>query len=160
MEASVTLFDANRLEKGQHVNLTSEDVQGTFAGRIRRINRVLDSTSLMVKVYIHLKDPRLRDGMYMIARTDGKPVSNAVTVSKELLVGNNRLFAVEDSVLVLKPVRVVAERGDAAIVRGLEDGTNILGEVWAEAREGLEIPQFSKSIQGTNGMQPAGKEQK
>jgi multidrug efflux pump subunit AcrA (membrane-fusion protein) len=160
MEASVTLFDANRLEKGQHVNLTSEDVQGTFEGRIRRINRVLDSTSLMVKVYIHLKDPRLRDGMYMIARTDGKPVSNAVTVSRELLVGNNRLFAVEDSVLVLKPVRVVAERGDAAIVRGLEDGTKILGEVWAEAREGLEIPQFSKSIQGTNGMQPAGKEQK
>ena len=160
MEASVTLFDANRLEKGQHVNLTSEDVQGTFEGRIRRINRVLDSTSLMVKVYIHLKDPRLRDGMYMIARTDGKPVSNAVTVSKELLVGNNRLFAVEDSVLVLKPVRVVAERGDAAIVRGLADGTKILGEVWEEAREGLEIPQFSKSIQGTSGMQPAGKEQK
>ena len=140
MEASVSLFDANRLEVGQSVTLTSEDVQGTFTGHIRRINRVLDPTSLTVKVYIHLQDPRLRDGMYMIAGTEGKPVPGAVAVSKDLIRENNRLFAVENSVLVLKPVRVVAERGDVAIVRGLADGTKILGEVWAEAREGLELP--------------------
>jgi membrane fusion protein (multidrug efflux system) len=151
MEASVGLFDANRLDVGQPVTLTSEDVQGTFTGHIRRINRVLDPTSLTVKVYIHLKDPHLRDGMYMIARTEGKPVSSAVAVSKDLLVENNRLFAVENSVLVLKPVRVVAARGDLAIVRGLADGTRILGEVWAEAREGVEIPEKNALGMQTSG---------
>ena len=158
MEASVTLFDANRLEKDQPVNLTSEDVQGTFTGHIRRINRVLDPTSLTVKVYIHLKDSRLRDGMYMVARTEGNPVPGAVAVAKDLLVENSRLFAVEDSVLVLKTIRVVAERGDTAIVRGLADGTKILGEVWAEAREGVEIPQSPKNgpKKHFNGMDPAG----
>jgi membrane fusion protein (multidrug efflux system) len=156
MEASVSLFDANRLEVAQHVNLISEDVQGTFTGHIQRINRVLDPTSLTVKVYIHLQDPRLRDGMYMVARTEGKPVSGAVAVAKDLLVENSRLFAVEDSVLVLKPVRVVAERGDVAIVRGLADGTKILGDVWAEAREGMKIPQFSKSIQDSKGIPSSG----
>ncbi|NIM12157.1 MAG: HlyD family efflux transporter periplasmic adaptor subunit [Candidatus Aminicenantes bacterium] len=156
MEASVSLFDANRLEVAQPVNLTSEDVQGTFTGHIRRINRVLDPTSLTVKVYIHLQDPRLRDGMYMVARAEGMPVSGAVAVAKDLLVENSRLYAVEDSVLVLKPVRVVAERGDLAIVRGLADGTKILAEVWAEAREGMEIPQFSTSVQDSKGMPSSG----
>lgn len=158
MEASVTLFDANRLEMGQYVNLTSEDVQGIFAGRIQRINRVLDATSLTVKVYIHLKDSRLRDGMYMVARTEGKPIAGAVAVTKDLLVENSHLFAVENSILVLKPIRVVAERGDTAIVRGLADGTKILGEVWAEAREGIEIPQSPKSGRNKhfNGMDPDG----
>lgn len=141
MEASVTLFDANRLKVGETVTITGDDVQGTFKGDIQRINRVLDPTSLTVKVYIHLKDPGLRDGMYMSARTEGAPVSNAVAVSKDLLVGGNRLFAVENAKLVLKTVRVAAERGDTAFVRGLQDGTKILGEVWAEAREGLTIPQ-------------------
>jgi membrane fusion protein (multidrug efflux system) len=141
MEASVSLFDANRLETDQPVSLTSEDVQGEFTGYIRRINRVLDPTSLTVKIYIHLQDPRLRDGMYMVAKAEGKPISNAVAVAKDLLVENNSLFVVENSVLVLKPVRVVAERGDIAIVRGLAPGTKILGEVWAEARVGMEIPQ-------------------
>jgi len=141
MEASVSLFDANRLETDQPVSLTSEDVQGEFTGYIRRINRVLDPTSLTVKIYIHLQDPRLRDGMYMVAKAEGKPISGAVAVAKDLLVENNSLFVVENSVLVLKPVRVVAERGDMAIVRGLAPGTKILGEVWAEARVGMEIPQ-------------------
>lgn len=158
MEASVTLFDANRLEAGQIVRLTSEDVQGTFEGRIQRINRVLDSTSLTVKVYIHLKDRRLRDGMYMIARTGGTPVTDAVTVSKDLLVEGNRLYAVENSVIVLKPVRVVVERGDTAIVRGLPDGTQILGEVWNEAREGMELPLSPQGGAKTaaGGVQPSG----
>lgn len=141
MEASVGLFDANRLKVGESVELTCDDVQGTFEGNIRRINGVLDPTSLTVKVYIHLKDPRLRDGMYLKAKTGGEPVPDAVAVSKDLLVDNTHLYAVENSVLVLKPVRVVVERGDKAIVRGLPDGTRILGEAWPEAREGLEIPQ-------------------
>ncbi|MCP5104074.1 MAG: HlyD family efflux transporter periplasmic adaptor subunit [bacterium] len=141
MEASVSLFDANRLETGQSVTLSSEDVQGTFEGTIRRVNRVIDPTSLLVKVYIHLKDSRLRDGMYLAAKTEGTPVADAVAVSKDLLVENRRLFAVENGKLVLKPVRVVAERGDTVIVRGLPDGTRILAAVWAEAREGLELPE-------------------
>ena len=84
-----------------------------------------------------------------------------MAVAKDLLRENSRLFAVENSVLVLKPVRVVAEKGDLAIVRGLADGTKILGEVWAEAREGMKIPQTpgSDPKKHANGRQPAaGKE--
>lgn len=162
MEASVSLFDANRLETDQPVNLTSEDVQGNFTGYIRRINRVLDPTSLTVKVYIHVEDPQLRDGMYMFAKADGRPIPGAVAIAKDLLRENKYIFAVENSVLVLKPVRVVAERGDIAIVRGLANGTKILGEVWAEAREGIKIPQSPKTTpkKHNRGITPSiGKEQ-
>jgi hypothetical protein len=155
MEASVSLFDAGRLDVGQRVTLTSEDVQGTFTGHIRRINRVLDPTSLTVKIYIHTKDPLLRDGMYMVAETEGKPVTNAAEISKDLLLENNCLYAVENSVLALKPVRVIAERGDTAIVRGLADGTKILGGVWAEARVGMEIPKSEKGGRSENTARPA-----
>jgi membrane fusion protein (multidrug efflux system) len=153
MEASVGLFDANRLKEGQKIELTCDDIQGTFEGEIKRINRVLDSESLTVKVYIKLKDPRLRDGMYLESSTDGEPVPNAVMISKDLIVDNNRIYAVENSVLVLKPVRVIAARGDRAIVRGLPDGTRILGEAWSEAREGVEIPQAAAPAGGIAGMQ-------
>jgi membrane fusion protein, multidrug efflux system len=158
MEASVSLFDANRLEINQPVKLVSEDVKGVFSGYLRRINRVLDPASLMVKVYIHLQDPRLRDGMYMVATAEGKPVPGAMAIPKDLLRKNHRVFALEDSVLVLKPVQVVAERGDMAIVRGLAEGTKILGEVWAEAREGMKIPQSSPDLREPGKIQPPGLE--
>ena len=155
MEASVGLFAANRLDIGQEVALTSEDLRGTFPGVIRRINRVLDNATMTVKVYIHLQDSRLRDGMYMKAKAEGKPVQDAFTVSKDLLVDNNLLYTIENSVLVMKPVQVVAERGDTVIVRGLDNGTKILGKLWAEAREGLEItPDTPVSLEETAGVSP------
>jgi len=141
MEAAVGLFDANRLALGQEVTLKTEDVRGTFTGKIQRINRVIDSNSMTVKVYIQASDPRLRDGMYMQAQTEGAPIPRAFAVAKDLLDENNRLFVVKDSLLHLQPVEIIGEKGGQAIIRGLADGTRILGETWAEAKEGKPLPK-------------------
>lgn len=146
MEAAVALFDANRLRVGQPVELKSEDVRGDFSGKIQRINRVIDRNSMTVKVYIHTSDSRLRDGMYMQARCEGKPIARAFAVAKDLLVGTNRLYVVEDSRLRLQPVEIVGEKGGRIFFRGLAEGTRILGEVWPEAKEGKELPRAEKSI--------------
>ena len=150
MEAAVNLFEANQLKVGMTVNLETEDTQGKFTGRIQRINSVIDKKSMSVKVYIHVSDSRLRDGMYMIGHVQGKPISNGFMVSKDLLVGSDQLFTVKDSVLVLEKIEIAAEKGGRIIVRGLEDGTQILGEVWKEARAGKKIPQTVKPAYSGN----------
>jgi len=142
MEAAVGLFEANRLKVGQAVTLKTEDVRGTFSGKIQRINRVIDRSSMTVKVYIHTRDPRLRDGMYMQAHTEGEPITDAYAVAKDLLVENNRLYVVRDSILRLRQVNIIGERGGRVIIRGLADGTRILGETWSEAKEGKQLPSF------------------
>ena len=141
MEAAVILFDANRLKVNQQVQLTTEDVDGTFTGTIHRINRVIDRNSMSIKVYIHTRDPRLRDGMFMQARTEGEAILNAFMVSKDLLVGGNQLFVIHNSTLNLQTVKIIGEPGGEIIVRGLADGVQLLGEVWAEAVEGKKILQ-------------------
>ena len=150
MEAAVDLSEANRLKVGMEVTLQTEDLQGSFKGRIQRINSVIDRKSMSVKVYIHISDSRLRDGMYMMGNLLGEPVPFAYMVSKDLLVGENQLFTVEDSVLRLLKVEIVGERGGQIIVRGLEDGTRILGGVWKEAKEGIKIPWQDKPINSRN----------
>lgn len=143
LEAAVILFDANRLKVGQQVLLTTEDVRGAFKGSIHRINRVIDPNSLSIKVYIHTRDHRLRDGMFMEAKTPGKPIIHAFTVNKDLLVDRDQLFEVVDNRLHLRRINIIGEKGGKIIVRGLPDGTRLLGEVWAEAAEGKEIPSIS-----------------
>jgi multidrug efflux pump subunit AcrA (membrane-fusion protein) len=140
LEAAVVLFDANRLQVGQQVSLTTEDVGGRFKGSIHRINRVIDPNSMSVKVYIHTRDTRLRDGMFMQAVTPGKPILNAYALKKDLLVGRDQLFEVTRGKLRLRKVNIIGEKGGNIIVRGLPDGTRLLGEVWAEAAEGKELP--------------------
>ncbi len=148
MEAAVGLFEANRLKIGQPVTLKTEDVRGAFSGKIQRINRVIDRSSMTVKVYIHTRDSRLRDGMYMQAHTEGEPITDAYSVAKDLLVEKNRLYVVEDSILRLRQVEIIGEKGGRVIIRGLADGTRILGEAWSEAKEGKQLPPLKTGKQG------------
>ena len=139
LEAPVGLFDLSRVRVGQTVNLKTQDVNGDFKGRIQRINRVIDRNSMTVKVYIHLTGPLLKEGMYMTGQTRGTPIAMAYTLAKDLLVDNDRIYVVKDNRLVLKKVEIVGKMGDRVIVRGLSDGTRILGETWVEAREGAQV---------------------
>jgi multidrug efflux pump subunit AcrA (membrane-fusion protein) len=140
MEASAGLTEVELLDTGQEAVLTSEDVPGEFRGTIQRINRVIDRSSMTVKVYIHTRHPILKDGMYMTAYLKSRPVKNVFSISRDLLTEKNRVYAVKDSILTLVPVKVAAENGSMILVRGLEDGIRILGEPWSEARPGKKIP--------------------
>lgn len=140
LEAPVGLFDLNRIQVNQTVNLRVRDVNGDFKGRIVRINSVLDRNSMSVKVYIHMSDPLLKEGMYLSGHVQGAPIIMAYALPKDLLVGNDHIYTVDKNRLTLKKIEVVGEMGDRVIVRGLADGTRILGQTWSEAREGAPIP--------------------
>lgn len=140
MMANVSLFAANRLKQGQSVTLATRDLGGRFEGRIQRINRVIDQNTMQVKIFIHLKDTRLRDGMYMTGVVTGEPIPDAFTFDRDLLIDKDHIFVAEGSVLTKKQIEVVEHRGNIVIARGLSDGTKILGQKWAEAREGSKIP--------------------
>lgn len=147
MEASVSHHEADRLRTGQAVTLASEDVRGSFRGTIQRINNVIDRASMTVKVYIQTRDQGLKDGMYMTARAESLPFRHVFTVAKDLMTDGEQIYTVQDSILHLTRVSVVAELGDRVIVRGLEDGTLILGEPWADAREGAKLPPATRMAQ-------------
>jgi multidrug efflux pump subunit AcrA (membrane-fusion protein) len=147
MEAAVNVRDAERLRVGQVVTLKSDVVPGAFEGSIVRINPVIDRSTMTSRVYIHTRDSRLTDGMYLTARVEAAPIRDAIAVLKDL-VSEGRLFTVVDSTLVSTPVSVVAEMGDRVVVRGLADGAQILGEAWVEAREGARLPGATQSPQG------------
>ncbi|HHS13529.1 MAG TPA: HlyD family efflux transporter periplasmic adaptor subunit [bacterium] len=154
MKAAVGIRDADRLRVNQPVTLISEVLNGTFEGRIVRISPVIDRSSMSMTVFIQTRDPRLMDGMYLTALLKGAPVSDVFVIPRDLLVNRDMVYAVRDSVLMLKRIAVADEDGDRVMVRGLEDGTRILGEPWAEAKEGVRLPAGSgtpPSGMGRNG---------
>jgi multidrug efflux pump subunit AcrA (membrane-fusion protein) len=140
MEASAGLQDAERLAVGQKVLMTSEDVKGSFEGTVQRMNSVIDRASMTIKVYIHTRSSRLREGMYMTARVRANPLENVCAIDRDLLIDGRKIYALRDSVLELIDVTVAGAKGDRVFIRGLKDGSEILGEAWAEARPGIRLP--------------------
>ncbi|MBN2226408.1 MAG: HlyD family efflux transporter periplasmic adaptor subunit [candidate division Zixibacteria bacterium] len=139
LEASVGINDVGHLHIGDRVTLTSDDVAGEFPGTIERINEKIDQSSQTVMIYIITEDKRLKDGMYITAEMSTIPIPDAIQVSRELLVGGDRLYTIQDDRLVLQKVEVMVDDNDQVVVTGLADGTVLLTEVVEDAYDGMPL---------------------
>jgi len=143
LEVSVGLRDAGFLEPGSIVMLSSEDIGGTFKGVVRRVNKAISSATQTVSVYVEVNDSRLSDGMFLSARQE-IAMDSAFVVPRRLLRQDDRIFVIEDSLVVLKKVRVVMASDDRAAVRGLDEGTFIVLDPDAGLREGMNAAHLLK----------------
>lgn len=145
LPAAAGIHDVQHLKPGDPVILTSDEIEGQFKGKIQRINAVIDKTSQSVMVYITSHDKRLKDGMYCKADIKSSPIREAVRIPRKAVVGNGHVFTVQDSILTLTSVEILGDDKNHFIVKGLENGTRILGEPSAGLSDGMNINQIQKN---------------
>ncbi len=139
LEATIGVNKIQHINKGDLIELTSDDIPGKFEGKITRINNIIDRKSQSVKIYITTKEKQLKDGMYLTAHITSAEIENAIRIPRILLQENDKVFTVNDSILHLKSVNVAAVENGHIIVKGLEDGLKILGSPIANATDGMKI---------------------
>ena len=140
LAAPVSVDQVQYLRVGDRVKMTSEDIEGEFEGRIERINEIIDRRTQTVTVYIHTRNDRLKDGMFLVARVFSRPIDDAMWITEDLLVGTDHVYTVnQDSILTLQKVDVISNQSGGVIVRGLSDGQKIVGQPLTNASEGTKI---------------------
>ncbi|MFK7937293.1 MAG: efflux RND transporter periplasmic adaptor subunit, partial [Saprospiraceae bacterium] len=139
LEATIALGDLKFIKPGNSVTLTSADVNGNWKGRIKRISNQIDPRSQTVTVFISVGGKNLREGMYLTGEIKGSSIGEGVRIPRELLVNQRAIYTVQDSMLSLMDVNVVKITADKAILRGLQDGTIILGENLSTAYDGMKV---------------------
>lgn len=150
LEVTVPLSDLKYITTGNSVMLTSDDIEGSWSGRIKRINDQVDAGTQTVKVFISVSGKNLREGMYLHGDVAAASIDNAVQLPRDLLVNQNSVYIVRDSMLKLRPVQVVKITDEAAIVRGLEDGTPLLKEMITGAFDGMNVKVKGQSGETTS----------
>ena len=105
MEVSVNAEFADLLKKGKPVKLHNLEKTKEYTGKVIRINGKVDATSQTIKAYIQVAHEDLREGTYLEADLTARSESNAIEVSRKLLVDNKQMFVVRDSVLDLIDVK-------------------------------------------------------
>lgn len=142
MEVSVNAEFANLLKKGNTVNLHNLEKTKTYTGKVVRINGKVDATSQTIKAYIEIAHQDLKEGMYLEADLRARSESNAIEVSRKLLVDNKQLYVVKDSVLDLVDVNPVYFSAESAVIIGLENGTQILSKSIPGSYPGMSVKVF------------------
>ena len=98
-----------------------------------------------IKAIIEVTGANLKEGQYLEVALSAKSEENAFEVSRNLLVENNKLYVVKDSILDLVTVNLIFENQQTVVVKGLSDGTQILAKPIPGAHAGMLVKIFTEN---------------
>jgi multidrug efflux pump subunit AcrA (membrane-fusion protein) len=140
MEVSVNAEFADMIRVGKSVTLTSANKLKIYSGKVVRVNAKLDQVSQTINVYIELKHADLKEGMFLEANLQAKTISNAIEISRKLLVDNESVYTVrQDSVLTLAKIEPVYFSAETVVIKGLRSDEKILVEPLPGAFDGMIV---------------------
>ncbi len=145
LEVSINAAYVNILSKGKEVILQDLEKTQNWTGTVSRINGRIDQNTQTVKVYINVKGKDLREGMYLEAKVPAKSETNVYEISRKLLVENKSVYVVKDSVLDLVEIKPIYFNENTVIVRGLNDGTQLVNKPISGGYSGMKVRMISEN---------------
>ncbi len=140
LAATAQLADLKHIQVGDKVTLTSDDINDSWKGSVKRINNQVDPMTQSVTVYINVNGKNLREGMYLRGEVAANSINNAIEVPIELVdLDTKTTYVVKEDKLVKQTVDILQERGTTVVLAGLENGTAILKNRLVNAFEGMEV---------------------
>ena len=133
------------LQVNREVTLYNLDKTRKWNGKVVRINGKVDATTQTIKAFIEVKGKELKEGQYLEVALKAKSEENAFEVSRKLLVENNKLYLIKDSVLELVTINPVFENKNSVIVKGLTDGSILLSKPVPGAHDGMLIKIYKEN---------------
>jgi multidrug efflux pump subunit AcrA (membrane-fusion protein) len=144
LELSIAKTYSDLLKLGEKVTLNTIDDNETYLGTVARINSRIDQASQTIKVYVEVKGESLKEGMYLEAQLEAKEESNAIKLSRKLLVNESEIFIVRDSILDVLEIEPVYFSSKEMVIKGVPDGTQILSRSIPGAYAGMLVKVFKE----------------
>ncbi len=151
LEVAISKTYSDLLKIGEEVALTNLNDSKTYKGKVARINGRVDQASQTIKAYIQVDDKTLREGMYLEAQLDAKEETDAIEIDRNLLLENNQIFVVRDSVLDLIDVKPVYFTDKKVVIKEVPDGTTIMAKPLIGAYTGMAVKIFESDTANVNG---------
>jgi multidrug efflux pump subunit AcrA (membrane-fusion protein) len=142
LEVAISKTYSDLLNVGEVVELKSIDRNKSYQGKVTRINGRVDLASQTITAFIEVKDPDLREGMYLEAHLKAKEETDAIEVNRSLLLETDQIFVVRDSVLDLVPVKPVYFSDSKVVLKDVPDGLTILSKPVMGAYSGMLVKVF------------------
>ena len=145
LEVAVNTNYADFLRIGKSVKLHNVARTKTWTGRVIRVNSTVNSNSQTIPTFIQVSGSGLKEGMYLEADISAKAVSNTYEVERKLLVENDKLYIVQDATLSLQTIQPVYFKDKTVVVKGLENGMQLVTKPVPNAYQGMIVQVFDNN---------------
>lgn len=139
LEVSVSKKYGDLLQPGRKVELSNLEKTNTYTGTVSRINSKVDQATQTVKAFIDISHPDLKEGMYLEANLFAREEPHALQIDRTLLLEDNTIFVVRDSILDRIPVSPVYFTDKSVVLKDVPDGTMIVSKPVAGAYDGMLV---------------------
>ncbi len=144
LEVAINTAYGDLLGVGKTVVLHNIERTKKWKGKVVRVNSLVDPTSQTIPTFIQLSGEGLKEGMYLEADVTAKEEADTYELNRKLLVENDKLFIVRDSVLDLVQIEPIFFKDDAVVVKGLPNGTALVTKAIPGAYVGMPVKVFTK----------------
>lgn len=145
LEVSVSKTYGDYLREGKQVKLSNLEKTETYMGEVTRVNSRVDQNSQTITVYIEVKGENLKEGQYLEANLEAKEETDAIEISRSLLLENDQIFVVRDSILDLMDVKPIFFTDRTVVLKNVPDGEVIVAKPLTGAYAGMLVKTFQES---------------
>lgn len=146
MEIAISATYRDLLQKGKKVELHNLENTQSWLGKVIRVNGKIDQASQTIKVFIQINNQDLKEGMYLEADLLAKSEKDAYEITRKVLVNNNSVYIINDTVLKLVPVQPVYFKDQSVIIKGLADGSKTLSRIVPGAYDGMLVKIHEETL--------------
>lgn len=150
LEVAISKSYSDLLELGEQVELVNLDGSKTYKGTVTRVNARVDQASQTITTFIEVRDPGLKEGMYLEASLNAREETDAIEIDRGLLLENDRIFVVRDSILDLIDVNPVYFTDKSVILKDVPDGITIVSKPVVGAYAGMLVKVYEDSRTAAN----------
>lgn len=145
LELAIAKNYSDLIKLGELVELNTLQGSKTYTGKVTRINSKIDQATQTLKVFVEVKGEDLKEGMYLEAHLQAKSESDAIQLSRKLLVNESEIFIVRDSILDILEIEPVFFSSKDMVVKGIPDGTQILSKSVPGAYAGMLVKVYKEA---------------
>lgn len=142
MEVAISKSFANILKVGEKVSLTNLDRTESYSGTVSRVNGSIDPNTQTITAFIEVAHENLKEGMYLEASLNAKEIEDAIEINRNLLLDDEKIFVVKDSLLDVIPVRPIHFSDTKVVLKDVPNGTIILNRTVPGAYAGMLVKPF------------------
>tara|TARA_R110002049_G_scaffold239228_3_gene412310 strand:- start:372 stop:1499 length:1128 start_codon:yes stop_codon:yes gene_type:complete len=139
LEVAIGKTYSDLLRIGKSVALTNLNKTKTYTGKVTRINGRVDQASQTITAFIEVANDDLREGMFLEANLNAKEEENAIEIDRGLLLENNRIYVVKDSVLDYIDVNPIYFTEKKVVLKNVPDGEVIVSKPVVGAYAGMLV---------------------
>ncbi|WP_420400876.1 efflux RND transporter periplasmic adaptor subunit [Flagellimonas sp.] len=142
LEVSVSKTYGDYLTVGKEVKLFNLEKTEKFNGEVTRVNGRVDQNSQTITVYIEVSGDKLKEGQYLEANLEAKEEPNAIEVDRSLLLENNQIFVVRDSILDVIDVNPVYFTDKKVVLKDVPNDEVIVSKAVSGAYAGMVVKVY------------------